>query len=193
MAEYDRGRLNLPQLFDTGPGVQNPFRGVFEEGIRQTGVDAAEGLTESRMREEGLMGERPWNTPIAGMEGGALSQTFGNYKMTPESPSLSESMTWDYQPKAGDVMADNSVVAEDVNPLENPAAAVGAATYRQQGVVSNVRPQIKPPPSQNQAMTEQINQQGQQEMSQKWTKQPWDQNKGMNMAMISFGLNLLSG
>lgn len=190
MAAFDGGRLGISQFYPEG--VDNPFRGVFEEGVRQTGVDAAESITESRMRDQGLIGEREWNTPIAGVEGGALSQTFGNYKMTPDSPSVRESNTWDfYQPE---MQADDEMAPPPLDPMENPAGALSASTAVRSytgGGIGAVRPMPVPKPG---MVAQQVqDQQGKQVMFDMNKIPAWQDSKAMSQGLLSFGLNLLSG
>ncbi|MGL5012776.1 MAG: hypothetical protein ACRC6V_00585 [Bacteroidales bacterium] len=189
MAEYNSGRFGIQQPYDPSQ-TQDPFRGVFTEGLRKTGVDIGEGVASYLQGDPGSQ-QTEWNAPSV-ESGGALDSGFSGYKMTPGSPGLEDSGHWNViQP--GALGSDNKTVAPEVDPVENPGSAVAVATARQNGTVSQDRPTQNQQPTANQVATKQFEQQGKQQVAQKWMQQPWNQNKGMNMALISFGLNLLSG
>lgn len=191
MANFNGGRLGIQPFYDSD-NVQDPFRGVFTEGVRQTGIDMAEGITESRMKEDRLVGEREWSTPIAGVEGGSNWGTFGQYKMTPESPSVNESKTWDYyQPE---LSAEDEMAPPPVDPLENPGGALAASTSVRAytgGGVGGVRP--KPVPKPGDLAREAQDQQGKQVMFDMNKIPAWQDSKAIGQGLLSFGLNLLSG
>lgn len=168
--------------------------GWFEE--QGPAVGMADVVTQDRFNKDQAAkspsGPTEWNTPIAGVEGGSNWGTFGQYRMTPESPSLNESKTWDYyQPE---MSAEDEMAPPPVDPLENPAGALGASTAVRAytgGGIGAVRPM--PPPKPGMVAKEAQDQQGKQVMFDMNKIPKWQDSKAINQGLLSFGLNLLSG
>lgn len=133
-----------------------------------------------------------WNSPTAGVEGGANWTTFGQFQMTPDSPSVNESNHWNYyqdQPKEGD---DN--IPPTVDPLAEPGTALAASTAvraKTGGGTGSVQPREVPKP---QAIAHQAQQEQAQQVMFDMNKIPkWNESKAIGHGLLSFGLNLLSG
>lgn len=163
-------------------------------GEQGPAVGMADIITQDRMNQEQASPaqQTEWNTPVAGVEGGSNWATFGQYKMTPESPSVAESRTWDfYQPE---MSADDEMAPPPVDPMENPAGALAASTavraYKGGGV-GNVRPMPVPKPGDLAKQAQ--DQQGKQVMFDMNKIPAWQDSKAINQGLLSFGLNLLSG
>ncbi|MGL5014609.1 MAG: hypothetical protein ACRC6V_10020 [Bacteroidales bacterium] len=158
-------------------------------------VGAADIITQDRMNQEKASQpsrQTEWNSPVAGVEGGALSQSFGNYRMTPGSPSVSESQHWDYyQPE---MQGDDEMAPPPVDPMENPGGALAASTSVRAyngGGSGAVRPMPVPKPGM--VAQEAQEQRGKQTMFDMNKIPAWQDSKAFNQGLLSFGLNLLSG
>ncbi|MGL5013099.1 MAG: hypothetical protein ACRC6V_02255, partial [Bacteroidales bacterium] len=166
--------------------------GWFDE--QGTGVGMADIITQDRMNQEPVQPSQQteWNAPIAGVEGGSNWGTFGQYKMTPDSPSVNESKTWDYyQPE---MQAEDDMAPPAVDPLENPGAALAASTGVRAytgGGVGSVKP--RPVPRPEMVAQEAQDSQGKQVMFDMNKIPAWQDSKAINQGLLSFGLNLLSG
>lgn len=164
--------------------------GWFEE--QGPAVGMADIITQDRMNQEQAPRQTEWNTPVAGVEGGSNWATFGQYKMTPDSPSVAESRTWDfYQPE---MQADDEMAPPPVDPTQDPAGALAATTAIRAysgGGVGSVRP--KPVPKPGDLAVKAQDQQGKQVMFDMNKIPAWQDSKAINQGLLSFGLNLLSG
>lgn len=155
-------------------------------------VGMADIVTQDRMNQEPPAQQREWNAPVAGVEGGSNWATFGQYKMTPDSPSVNESKTWDYyQPE---MQAGDENAPPPVDPTQDPAGALAASTGIRAytgGGVGSVRPMPVPKPGM--VAQEVQDQQGKQVMFDMNKIPSWQDSKAINQGLLSFGLNLLSG
>lgn len=133
-----------------------------------------------------------WNSPVVGTSDGALAKSFGEYRMTPESPSVTESNHWNYyQPELG---ADSPMAPAPVDPITDPGTALGSSTAVRAytgGGTGSVRPM--PPPKPGDLAKQAQDQQGKQVMFDMNKIPAWQDSNAINQGLLSFGLNLLSG
>ena len=190
---WDGGRLGLINQFEMGEGVSNPFRGVFEEGVRQTAVDYERSQMENdpRFNKETGKIEQDWNRPVLNAQG-AISSQFGDYRMTPQSPSVREGhQTFDFYQLPEEMMRDEPPV---VDPQQDPAGALAGATLKASYAGGGYTPmKVEPAPPMKMQADKAMDQEGKQVMFDMNKIPAWHESNAFSTGLLSFGLNLLSG